>query len=255
MAQTKDANVESRNLSSFHQIEVSSAVVLYLTQGTETSVAVSTKDKTYNELIVTEVSNGKLKIYEKSKSKQHHSIQAKVYVTFTNLQALTVSGASKAVFVKPAALNNFDINISGASSLEVPSLKTNECYIDCSGASQLTINIAANKIKMELKGASGCNGTMNGKEIECKISGASSANLKGQAETLTVKASGASSFKGSDLQSDTCAVAASGASSVLVHANKQLSVQSHGGSTVQYEGNAQLSQIDISGGSSFKKHS
>lgn len=236
MAQTKDANAETRSLSSFKEIEVSGAIALYLTQGAESSVAISTKDKAYNELIITEVNNGKLKIYVNHKGKRQYSMQAKAYVTFTDLQALAVSGASKAVFVQPTVLKDLDINVSGASALEASSLTANQCHIDCSGASGITINV-------------------NSKEIECKISGASFIKIKGQAETLVLNASGASSFKGNDLECDTCAVAASGASSIEMHANKQLSVELHGASTLQYKGEANLSQVNVSGGSSFKKHS
>src|SRR5213075_1215330 len=57
-----DANAEKRTVSSFHAIQVSGGVDLYLSQGSE-AVAVSASETKYRDRIHTEVKNGVLKIW------------------------------------------------------------------------------------------------------------------------------------------------------------------------------------------------
>ena len=59
-----DANAQKRTINaSFTGINVSDGVDLYLTQGSEESVAVSASEEKYMERFKTEVENGTLKIY------------------------------------------------------------------------------------------------------------------------------------------------------------------------------------------------
>src|SRR5689334_20592953 len=57
-----DPNVEVRNASGFHAVEVSGGIDLYLSKGEEV-VAVSAKEKSIRDHIHVEVKNGVLKIW------------------------------------------------------------------------------------------------------------------------------------------------------------------------------------------------
>ncbi len=57
-----DPNAAIRNVASFHAVEVSSGIDLYLTQGNE-AVAVSATSEDARNKIITKVGNGVLKIY------------------------------------------------------------------------------------------------------------------------------------------------------------------------------------------------
>src|SRR5205085_7395899 len=92
----RDPNVEVRNVGSFHAIEVSGGINLYLSKGDE-AVAVSASDKEILSHIKTEVKDGALKIYYEWKkglnwNVGNHSLKA--YVSFKSLDALTASGGS-----------------------------------------------------------------------------------------------------------------------------------------------------------------
>lgn len=54
----KDANAVSRQVSSFHAIEISGGIDLYLSQGNAEAVAVTAENKEDRDRIVTEVENG-----------------------------------------------------------------------------------------------------------------------------------------------------------------------------------------------------
>ena len=58
-----DPNAQVRKVGSFSKIHISSAINLYLSQGNEQAVAVSSEDANITERIITEVNNGVLRIY------------------------------------------------------------------------------------------------------------------------------------------------------------------------------------------------
>ena len=58
-----DPNAQVRSVGSFTKIHVSSAINLYLSQGSQQAVAVSSEDSKVTERIITEVKDGVLKIY------------------------------------------------------------------------------------------------------------------------------------------------------------------------------------------------
>ena len=63
-----DANVQKRNVSGFHGIEVSTGIELTLTKGSSEEVAVSASEIEFRDKIVTEVVNGILKIRYETKT-------------------------------------------------------------------------------------------------------------------------------------------------------------------------------------------
>src|SRR5882762_7964031 len=57
-----DANAQKRDVQSFHAINISNAIDLFLSQGNEDAVAVSAGDVKYRDNIRTEVNDGVLRI-------------------------------------------------------------------------------------------------------------------------------------------------------------------------------------------------
>src|SRR5205809_1034755 len=91
-----DANAQVRNVASFNKIRVSSAISLYLSQGNQQGVAVSSEDQDVTNRIITEVKNGVLKIYVENgawNGWNWGNKHLKAYVTFTTLEMLDASGA------------------------------------------------------------------------------------------------------------------------------------------------------------------
>src|SRR5690349_15818609 len=89
-----DPNAATRNVSSFHAIEVSSGIDLYLTQGNE-GVAISATSEDVRNKIITKVEDGVLKIYfEHGVSFNWSNKHMKAYVSFKTLDALRASGGS-----------------------------------------------------------------------------------------------------------------------------------------------------------------
>lgn len=212
-----DANAEVRTVAAFDHIKVNGAIAIFLSQGTEQAVAISSEDGKYNNKIETEVRNGELRIFVESGNWNNWNWgnkSLKAYVTVTDLNGLDINGASSC-------------KITGL-------LKVEDLEIEISGASVVKGEIAAESLSFSL-------------------SGASVAEVKGTTTDLTVAASGASGFRGFELGSETADVTASGASGISVNASKELKASASGVSNIGYKGGAVIRDLDVGGGSSLKK--
>ena len=107
-----------------------------------------------------------------------------------------------------------------------------------------------------MSGASDLKGvlTVTG-DLSIRLSGASDITISGAADKVIIDVSGASDVKAFDFTANTCFVDASGASTVRITADKEMSVKLSGASTVNYKGNATIRDIKTSGASSISRKS
>ena len=212
-----DANAEVRKFSSFSAVEVSGAIDLYLSQGTEEGVAVSAANDEAKRHIKAEVTNGTLHIFFEGKGwnwKSWGNTKSKAYVTFKILKQIEANGACNVIVVEPITLSDLKIDCSGASDFKGQVTITN-LVITASGASNIRIN--------------------------------------GMVEKINIEASGASNIKAYDLQTDICKAEASGAANIRITVNKELKAEASGGATLYYKGNGNIIDISSSGGVTIKK--
>jgi hypothetical protein len=214
--QTNDPNAELREAKNYHGINVSSAFDVYLNQSNEEAVAVSAGEIKFREHINVEVKDGILYISYDNKGMSWGSGKKKLkaYISFKQIDKLSISGAC-------------DVFISGT-------LKSDNLNIRQSGASDLKGKLDVNKLSVEL-------------------SGASDMTISGTAIQLEIEASGASNFKSFDLVTDVCNATASGASDIKVTVNKELSARASGASDVKYKGNGVIRDLKSSGSSRISK--
>ncbi|HEV3249577.1 MAG TPA: head GIN domain-containing protein [Puia sp.] len=211
-----DPNAVVRNVKGFHAIKVSNAIDLFLSQGDEEAVAVSSNDTKYRDRIRTEVENGVLKIWldREGWSWDHGNKKLKAYVSCKTLDKLEASGASNILVNGVISGDRMELHLSGASDFK-GSVKFNGLSIDQSGASDITIN--------------------------------------GSVGDLQIDASGASDTKGFDLITDNCSARVSGASDIKITVNKELNVHASGASSISYKGSAVIRDLKSSGASGISK--
>lgn len=212
-----DANAEVRNVSGFKGVSVSSAIDLYISQGSTEAVAVSAKDTKVRDRIKTEVKDGVLYISFDGNGWKNWGMgdqKMKAYVTIKDINRLEASGAS-------------DVKVSG-------SLKTDN-------------------LKLHLSGASDFEGNVEVDNIQVQGSGASDIKISGKADQAKIEMSGASDFKGYDFTVNYCKAEVSGAGDLQVTVNKELDAQASGASSIKYKGDAVVKRSDSSGASSIKK--
>jgi hypothetical protein len=214
-----DANAEVRKVAAFTGIDVSGSVLLYISQGTETGVAVSADEEKYNSKIKTEVKNGILHISVDGGMWNGFSLtnkKLKAYVSVIQLQQLHVSGASNVVFTGKIQGDDLNMTVLGASEIK--------------GALQL-------------------------KNLIISISGASVVRLTGSADNANINASGAARINALDLQVETGKFDISQASHITISVSKELNANASGGSTIQYRGDAMAKSVNVNGGATIKKKS
>jgi hypothetical protein len=210
-----DPNAELRQAKNFHGINLSSAFDVYLSQDKEEAVAVSAASIKDRAMIKVEVRDGILYIgLEKGYKWSGGNKKLKAYISFNQIDKLTVSGAC-------------DVFVSGTLKADV-----------------LTINHS---------GASDFNGNIDVKKLTVDLSGASDMKVSGKSSQLSVEASGASSFKGYELSVEICDLKASGASDLKITVNKEISAHASGASDIRYRGSAEIKELKSSGASSVTK--
>ncbi|NCT95340.1 MAG: DUF2807 domain-containing protein [Chitinophagaceae bacterium] len=214
-----DANAELRKVSGYTAVEVSGAIDLYLSQGTEEAVAVSASEQEIISRIRTELKGNILHIYFDAKGlnwKRWGNHKMKAYVTFKNLRGIEASGA---------------------------------CNVRATEA------IRGDELKIQMSGASDFRGELQVKNLQLEASGASQMRVSGMAEQLRVDANGASDIKGYDLKADKARIDASGASVVRITINKEFNASASGGSSIYYRGEGLIRDINTSGGATVKRRS
>lgn len=212
-----DANAEVRKLSGFEGVEVSGAIDLYISQGTEEAVAVSSSSSEMLSRVRTEVRGSTLRIFFDSKGmnwKSWGNYKLKAYVTFKKISHVEASGACN---VKVADV-----------------LKGTDLQIEMSGASDFKGAVSVTNLKLEMSGAS-------------KVS------ISGRAAKADIEANGASDFRGYDLNADYCKLDASGASVVRITVLQELNAQASGGSSIYYKGAGSIHSSNTSGGASIRR--
>lgn len=182
---------ESRNLSGFKKVNAGGAVNVEISIQNDYSVSIETDDNLL-ENIKTEISGNTLKIYSEGKI-----------------------SPTKAVNIKISMPAIEGLDISGASSANVPNIKADS--------------------------------------FEIEVSGASKAKISGEAKSLKANANGASSIDAENLKAESVDVEASGASTATVSPINELKTEVSGASNVYYTGEPENVQQNSSGASSVKK--
>jgi putative autotransporter adhesin-like protein len=216
-----DANAEARTVGSFHAIKISNAFDVYISQASEDAVAISASKPEYKAKIITKVENGVLIIRFEDDKKfwkgfNNDRQKLKAYISLKKIDKLDVSGACNVFFEEGLSSEELVVILSGASDIK---------------------------------------GKIDAKKLVVDISGASDATISGNAADLKVEASGASDFKGFDMVTNYCDAKATGASSVNITVNKELSAHASGASSVKFKGEGLIRDIKTSGASNVSRKS
>jgi hypothetical protein len=179
---------QERSVTGFHAIIVSGGIDVYVIPGSTEKAVVET-DENIQTAIITNVSNGVLKIYsEKSIS---NSKKMNVYVHVKELDKVTASGGCDVFAETNLNFPSLSFNFSGGCDLNL-NCTTKELKCTLTGGSDAHIKGSADKADLEASGGSDIKAAelMIGK---CKVeaSGGSDAYLNVTGE-LSVEASGSS---------------------------------------------------------------
>ena len=166
-------DLETRELGNtdFTRVEIGYAFDVEIYQDEGFLVRLTLDDNLYEYLDVSQ-SGSTLKISMKPGYVFAKATQRAV-ITLPDLEHLELSGASQGDVHGFISLDNLDIEISGASQMDIS-------------------DVSSPNIHIQLSGASKAEGNLTMTDGEFKLSGASQLTFEGSAEVITVDASGAS---------------------------------------------------------------
>lgn len=215
---SQDMVTQNRPVSNFKAIRIGSGIDLYLKQGdTEKLELTAPSDKIGK--IVTEVRNGILEIHMERNNWNwnwgwSNKTSPKVRLSFKDLTAIKAGGGS-------------DVYSDGR-------LLFDNISIDCSGGSDVKLDLTA-------------------ESVECETSGGSDAILTGSSKYFKATSSGGSDLKAKELRTQFCKVNSSGGSDAYVWAESELLANASGGSDIYYYGSPKNVKINKSGGSDVNR--
>ncbi|HKB43799.1 MAG TPA: head GIN domain-containing protein [Chitinophagaceae bacterium] len=213
-----DPNVEKRNVSGFHGIDVATGIKLILTEGSVEDVAVSASKIEYRDKIITEVKNGVLKIYYETKfgaiNKRKESKDLKAYVSYKSLDKLDVA--------------------SGAE-VEINGVLTSTSFNLQAGTGGLV------------------NGEINVTTLKVNQNTGSKITLSGKVDNLEVEGDTGSKFLGEDLKTTDCSAVASTGARIYITVQKELSAKANTGGNIKYRGDGSIREIKVNTGGSVSK--
>ena len=207
----QDPNAQVRSVSAFHAIRVSTGIHLYLSQGSEQKVVVSSNDIKYRDRIKTEVKDGVLHIYydHVGTGWEIGRKELNAYVSFSQLDDLRASSGAQ-------------VKVDGA-------LKSTNLAIDLSSGAGFNGRVEAGALKMD--GSSG-----------------SRAMISGTAASLKAEASSGSSIHGYDLQVDKCSVDVSSGARIDITVQKEMIASADSGGHISYQGSGVITDVHTGSG-------
>lgn len=221
---------EVMDFGDFTRVEVGYAFEVEIVQSDQFSVSITADDNLFEYIRVSQQGTT-LKVGVKP-AVVFRSATYRAEITMPELRYLEISGATRGTVSGFESVEDLDIEVSGASSLDMDGMVAGDTTFDVSGASTVVGEIIA-------------------QDVDFDISGASTVRLSGTAEDIRLDLSGASHVEMADLLVTSADIDFSGASSGTVHVDGSLDVELSGASSLTYLGNATLGDVDISGASSL----
>jgi hypothetical protein len=157
----------------------------------------------------------------------------KVNITMPALSLLKLSGAAKATVTGFQSNNDFNLELSGAS--------------------HINLDMVTGDFTAEFSGASDASGKLTAQDLYIVLSGASNIAFTGSGNNIRIKGSGASVAKLADFSVNDADIRFSGASHISLEVNGRMDVELSGASSLEYGGDPDLGHIDTSGASNMDR--
>lgn len=225
---------ETRKISTFNKLEVGGSFDVIIEQGNNNIVTIESKGID-PEKIITEVKGDVLKVYLEKGS--YRNINTTVFITYKSLEGISSSGSG---------------NLICKSNLSAPAFKFSN-----SGSGNATSqgNIQAEHLSINLSGSGNVKvASLEAEEFDLSMSGSGNFDASsGYATKLLIHKSGSGDIKATGVKSDICSVNMSGSGNVAISANQSIEANMSGSGNINYQGDATISKVKISGSGEINK--
>jgi hypothetical protein len=192
------AQQEERDVSGFDRISYSLSGDLEITQGNKEELIIIGDSEDIDK-IITEVKDGKLKIYKKNNSSRIGDV--KVKVTVKDLSALSVAGSGNVEFKSDLKTEEFEMDLSGSGNISIPNITTEEIELNLAGSGNIRMGGEAEELELNIAGSGDVDcANLKTSETEVNIAGSGDAKVwaTGELESNIV-GSGNVYYKGNPL--------------------------------------------------------
>ncbi len=212
---TGDGNVvkETRSTPSFSEIEINSALNVFLKQSDEESVFIES-DKNLIPYIRTYVEDGKLIIDMKDKFKLKKSTKLNVYVTLKNLTNL---------------INNSVGNVKSENNLKLSSLN-----IKNNSVGNLVLDISCDNLNADLNSVG-------------------NVSFSGRVNKANIQNNGVGNLDAEDMTAEVLLIENNSVGNSIVNATREIYIEANGVGDVSYKGTAELKKSESNGVGKIKK--
>lgn len=211
-----DGNVisETRNVGNFDEIGVSGSFDVNLVKGTEGKIDIKI-EKNLLPYLITEVSNGELKIKWKKGTniRTHKGVKLTVY--FKDVSGVTLSGSGDIVSKDVIKSNKFSVALSG------------------SGDINLNLDVG---------------------EMDSRISGSGDLTFKGSADSFSSSVSGSGDIEAFGLQTNSANIKVSGSGDLTISVKNELYARVSGSGDISYKGNPSKEDVKVSGSGNISSY-
>ena len=205
---------KTRNVGSFDGIGVSGSFDVFLVAGDEGKVDISVEEN-LEPYLVTEVSNGNLKIKWKQGTKIQTSNKTTITVHFKNIEKLAMAGSGDIVGKDIIKGSSMEIAVAGSGDIAVA---------------------------LEMG------------RVETAISGSGDIKLEGKAENFEAAVSGSGDVDAYDLITDNAELKISGSGSIGANVQKELVARISGSGKIKYKGQPRIEDTKVSGSGSIRTY-
>jgi serine/threonine-protein kinase len=239
-------------LADFIGIEVGNTFQATVTRADRFAVSVTADDNVLEHVLVDKDGKSLRVRLEGGRNYRLGRDTLKLAVTLPVLEAIEVSGSSRARVVGFDSDRPFRLRAIGVSSV-AGSIKAGDADFALEGASTVKLQGSARVAKLNASGASTlelADFVVTGDKMTAEADGASTLRLGGSARAAVLKASGASHLELADLALDAADVELSGASDAAVRVKDLLNYDISSASHLEYLGEPTIQRAEKSGASS-----
>ena len=187
-----NVTIEDRNVKeSFTTIKATEGLNVYLTQSDTESITVEA-DENLQELIITEVENGILKIHTRENIGK--STSKKVMVSFRDVSSITSTSGSNIYSTNTITVNNLELKSTSGSNM---TLDVNTTIINSKSTSGSNLRLSGNTSQIAVEATSGSNvkaGDLNSESSEVKATSGANITIN-TSKKLVAKASSGGNVK------------------------------------------------------------
>ncbi|WP_439482747.1 head GIN domain-containing protein [Cyclobacterium plantarum] len=206
-------NVETRNLDYFKKLSTGGSWDVVIQKGDQPGVRLESRNLDLRR-VKTEVKDQTLRVYlEKG---NYRNINLKVYVTFTELEAIRNSGSGDFKSLSAIVATDLDITVLGSGDASFSNLQARNLNVNLSGSGDMEVHA-------------------------------------GEVDGIEIRQSGSGDFEGLDLLAQEASIRTSGSGDTAIGVSRIISVRGSGSGDVYYRGNPERTDVRFSGSGSLTK--